>query len=143
MNSFQGPKPFVVLEDTEIDDSIKPLVEALNSHPLLCTWGSCEGHAASDVHDSTYVGLCVKGLDGVQVLVDVLNAVNARFESDDEPLWIDCGLNWCSDVNASTDFANSPDWISFELRFESLSGSAIGAARLSTIAEVVAAVFGY
>jgi hypothetical protein len=85
------------LEDIQIDERVRPLVEALNCIPSVFTISSCEGHKnpnKAQVDANTfYVDFGVRRRGGLDAL-SLIARVCGEFRGLELTAWYDGGLRW-------------------------------------------------
>ena len=86
-----------MLRTTEIDDRVRPLVEALNAAPPIWTWSSCGGHAnavggqaaAGEFYVDFHVDQTVDGWSALAAIAQVLGDIPATLT-----VWYDSGARF-------------------------------------------------
>jgi len=99
----------------EIDEKIRPLVEAMNNTGWIKTVSSCEGHPGYEYHDTAYVACFVKG-SMLKKLSKILNVVSQDIEENNLLLDVDVTWVYCDEVYGSQEEAPR-GYISLDMKF--------------------------
>jgi hypothetical protein len=101
--------------DQRLDPEIAPLVEALRMDEYVETLGSCCGHG----RNNAYVGLAVRGMDGLAKFVGTLNRLRRLTVHE---VFLDVILDWSAQSATACYFEKFPDWIMLSLEIEGPDG---------------------